>query len=145
MATIRHIDKEAYAAKALELLNDRREEDVNYVLGLFKDNLTSGMARERLEERVCSDMENLLFSYLERSGKISGGYRYQYYHVTGCYRAVRREPQKRDVPSELLDIREVLPGFEEIMGEIMMEAEKRRMVEQIETITKEAKDPLSPI
>ena len=55
MATVKHIDKEDYAAKALELLNDRREEYVNYALGLVKDNLPPGVAGERLREEVCSE------------------------------------------------------------------------------------------
>ena len=140
MASIRHIDKEAYAAKALEILNGRREGYVNYALGLMKDSLSPGETGERLKEKVCSEMEDALFNYLKRSGKVSGGYRYQYYPVTGFYRPVRREPSKRDVPSDLLDIKAVLPDFEKVMADIMVEAGKRRIIGQIETVAKEAKE-----
>lgn len=124
MATIRHIDKEAYAAKALDLLNSRWNGYVNYALGLMQDNMSPGEAYERLEKKVCSEMENALFNSLKWSGKISGDCKYQYYHVTGSYRVTRREPQKRDVPSELLDIRKVLANYEEVIGNIMADAEK---------------------
>lgn len=139
MATVRYIDKEAYAAKALEILNGRREGYVNYALGLMKDSLSPGEAGERLQERVFSEMEDALFNYLKRSGKVSGGYRYQYYPVTGFYRPVHREPQKRDVPSDLLDIKAVLPDFEKVMADIMVEAGKLRIIAAIETITEEAR------
>lgn len=105
MVTIRHINKEAYAAKALDLLNVKWEGYVNYALGLMQDNMSPGVAGERLGKKVCSEMEDVLFNYLKRSGKVSGGYKHQYYHVTGYYRTVQREPQKSEVPSELLDLR----------------------------------------
>ena len=137
MVTIRHINKEVYAAKALNLLNCRWEGYVNYALGLMQDNMSPGAAGERLEKKVCSEMENALFNYLQRSGKVSGGYKHQYYHVTGYYRTVRREPQKREVPSELLDIRRVLTNYEEVIGNIMMDAEKLWLEAEIERIAGE--------
>lgn|GEM_PF-2258867 len=140
MATIRYIDKEEYAAKALELLNERREGYVDYALGLLKENLSPGTAGERLGENVRSEMENALFNYLKRSGRISGDYRYRYNHVTNCYRPVRTEPQKRDVPSDLLDLREILPNYDSVIGDIMAEAEKRWIIHRIEVIAKEAEE-----
>lgn len=125
MVTIRHINKEAYAAKALDLLNVKWEGYVNYALGLMKDNMSPGVAGERLGKKVCSEMEDVLFNYLKRSGKVSGGYKHQYYHVTGYYRTVQREPQKSEVPSELLDIRRLLTNYEEVLGNIMADAEER--------------------
>lgn len=136
MATIGHIDKEKHATKALELLNSRREEYITYALDLMKDNMSPGMAGERLEKKVCSEMENNLFDYLKECGTVRGVYRHQYYPVTGYYRTVRRGPYKKDVPSDLLDIKVVLPNYEEVIGDMMVEAEKRRMVDQIETITR---------
>ena len=137
MATIRHIDKDAYEAKALNLLNDKREGYVNYALGLIQDNISPEMARERLEKKVCSEMENALFNYLKRSGNISGDYKHQYYHVTGYYRTVHCEPQKREVPAELLDIKSVLKNYEEIIDNIMAEAKKRRIDAEAEKFAKE--------
>ena len=64
MVTIRHINKEAYAAKALDLLNVKWEGYVNYALGLMQENMSPGMAGERLEKKVCSEMEDVLFNYL---------------------------------------------------------------------------------
>lgn len=49
----------------------------------MQENMSPGMAGERLEKKVCSEMEDVLFNYLKRSGKVSGGYKHQYYHVTG--------------------------------------------------------------
>lgn len=40
MPTIRHINEEEYAAKALELLNHRREGYVNYALSLLKQSMS---------------------------------------------------------------------------------------------------------
>jgi hypothetical protein len=140
MVTIRHINKEVYAAKALNLLNCRWEGYVNYALGLMQDNVSPGAAGERLEKKVCSEMENALFNYLQRSGKVSGGYKHQYYHVTGYYRTVHREPQKREVPAELLDIKRVLANYEEVIGNIMADAEKRWIEAEAERFAKEANE-----
>ena len=140
MVTIRHIDKEAYAAKALNLLNGKWEDYVNYALGLMQDNMSPGMAGERLEKKVCSEMENALFNYLQRSGKVSGGYKHQYYHVTGYYRTVHREPQKSEVPAELLDIKRVLANYEEVIGSILADAEKRWIEAKAERFAKEASE-----
>jgi len=138
MVTIRHINKEAYAAKALDLLNVKWEGYVNYALGLMQENMSPGMAGERLEKKVCSEMEDVLFNYLKRSGKVSGGYKHQYYHVTGYYRTVHREPQKREVPAELLDIKSVLANYEEIIGNIMADAEKHWIEAEAEKFAKES-------
>lgn len=140
MVTIRHIDKEAYAAKALDLLNVKWEGYVNYTLGLMQENMSPGMAGERLEKKVCSEMENALFNYLKRSGKVSGGYKHQYYHVTGYYRTVQREPQKSEVPSELLDIRRLLTNYEDVLGNIMADAEERWIEAEAEKYAREANE-----
>ena len=140
MATIRHINKEAYAAKALDLLNVKWEGYVNYALGLMQENMSPGMAGERLEKKVCSEMEDVLFNYLKRSGKVSGGYKHQYYHVTGYYRTVQREPQKSEVPSELLDIRRLLTNYEEVLGNIMADAEERWIEAEAEKYAREANE-----
>ena len=140
MVTIRHINKEAYAAKALDLLNVKWEGYVNYALGLMQDNMSPGVAGERLEKKVCSEMEDVLFNYLKRSGKVSGGYKHQYYHVTGYYRTVQREPQKSEVPSELLDIRRLLTNYEEVLGNIMADAEERWIEAEAEKYAREANE-----
>lgn len=140
MVTIRHINKEAYAAKALDLLNVKWEGYVNYALGLMQENMSPGMAGERLEKKVCSEMEDVLFNYLKRSGKVSGGYKHQYYHVTGYYRTVQREPQKSEVPSELLDIRRLLTNYEEVLGNIMANAEERWIEAEAEKYAREANE-----
>ena len=140
MVTIRHINKEAYAAKALDLLNVKWEGYVNYALGLMQENMSPGMAGERLEKKVCSEMEDVLFNYLKRSGKVSGGYKHQYYHVTGYYRTVQREPQKSEVPSELLDIRRLLTNYEEVLGNIMADAEERWIEAEAEKYAREANE-----
>ena len=140
MVTIRHIDKEAYAAKALDLLNVKWEGYVNYALGLMQENMSPGMAGERLEKKVCSEMEDVLFNHLKRSGKVSSGYNHQYYHVTGYYRTVQREPQKSEVPSELLDIRRLLTNYEEVLGNIMADAEERWIEAEAEKYAREANE-----
>ena len=140
MVTIRHIDKEAYAAKALDLLNVKWEGYVNYSLGLMQENMSPGMAGEQLEKKVCSEMEDVLFNYLKRSGKVSGGYKHQYYHVTGYYRTVHREPQKREVPAELMDLRRILANYEGVIGNIIADAEKRWIEAEAESLAKEANE-----
>lgn len=140
MVTIRHINKEAYAAKVLDLLNVKWEGYVNYALGLMQDNMSPGVAGERLGKKVCSEMEDVLFNYLKRSGKVSGGYKHQYYHVTGYYRTVQREPQKSEVPSELLDIRRLLTNYEEVLGNIMADAEECWIEAEAEKYAREANE-----
>ena len=140
MVTIRHINKEAYAAKALDLLNVKLEGYVNYALGLMQDNMSPGVDGERLGKKVCSEMEDVLFNYLKRSGKVSGGYKHQYYHVTGYYRTVQREPQKSEVPSELLDIRRLLTNYEDVLGNIMADAEERWIEAEAEKYAREANE-----
>lgn len=103
MAKIRHINEEEYAAKALELLNDRWEGYVNYAFGLLQQNMSPGMACERLEKKVCVEM-------------------------------VRCNSQKGEVPSELLDIRNVLTNYEDIICNIMADAEKRWIDAEIEKV-----------
>lgn len=102
----------------------------------MKDNMSPGVAGERLGMKVCSEMEDVLFNYLKRSGKVSGGYKHQYYHVTG----VHREPQKREVPAELLDLRRVLANYEGLIGNIMTDAEKRRIEAEAERLANEANE-----
>lgn len=140
MVTIRLINKEAYAAETLDLLNVKREGYVNYALGLMQENMSLEMAGERLEKKLCSEMEDVLFNYLKRSGKVSGGYKHQYYHVTGYYRKAHREPQKREVPAELLDLRRVLANYEEVIGNIMADAKKRWIEAEAKWFAKEAND-----
>ena len=85
-------------------------------------------------------MEDVLFNYLKRSGKVSGGYKHQYYHVTGYYRTVNREPQKREVPAELLDLRRVLANYEDVIGNILADAEKRWIEAEAEKYAREANE-----
>jgi len=82
-------------------------------------------------------METALFEYLKSSGHICGDVRYQYY-AGGYYRRVRQRPEKRDVPSNLLDVKEVTPNYEEVIVNIMVDAAKLSAIYKIETITKEA-------
>lgn len=103
MATIRHINEEEYAAKALELLNHRREGYVNYALSLLKQSMSPGQASEKLEDKVKDEMETVLFEYLKHRGIVCGELRYLY-NINGYCRRIRRTPYKHEVPSNLLDI-----------------------------------------
>ena len=139
MATIRHINEEEYAAKALELLNHRREGYVNYALSLLKQSMSPGQASEKLEDKVKDEMETVLFEYLKHRGIVCGEVRYLY-NINGYCRRIRRTPSKRDVPSNLLDIKAILLNYEEVMGNILVDAEQLWVAEQVETTTKEAED-----
>ena len=136
---IRHINEEEYAAKALALLNHRRKGYVNYVLGLLQQSMSPGQASEHLEDKVKSEMETVLFEYLKHRGIVCGEVRHLYY-INGYYRRIRRTPSKREVPSNLLDIKQILSNYEEVIGNIMMDAEKLWIIAEIETITKETKE-----
>ena len=131
MATIRHINEAEYAAKALDLLNGRRGEYVNYAFGLLQQSLSPGQAGERLENKVKSEMEIVLFEYLKRRGIVRGEVRH-IYNTNGYCRRIRRTPSKRDVPSNLLDISEILQNYEEVIGNIMVDAEKLWIISEIE-------------
>ena len=139
MATIRHINEEEYAAKALELLNQRREGYVNYVLSLLQQSMSPGQASEQLKDKVKSEMETVLFEYLKHRGIVCGEVRYLY-NTYGYCRRIRRRPSKYEVPSNLLDIEEILTNYEEVIGNIMVDAEKLWIIAEIETVTKEAKE-----
>ena len=140
MATIKNIDKDAYAEKALELLAVKKGMFVNYALNLLKASVPKGKARDQLASKVYTEMKSILFNYLKRSGKVQADYKYKYDYIAGCYRTVQREPQKSEVPPSLMDIKKILPNYGDVIGDIMLEAEKRLFIGQIETITKESTD-----
>ena len=139
MATIRHINEEEYSAKALEFLNHRRESYVNYALSLLKQSMSPGQASEKLEDKVKDEMETVLFEYLKNRGIVCGEVRYLY-NINEYCRRIRRAPYKLEVSSNLLDIEQTLPNYEELIGNIMVDAEKLWVIAEIETITNEAKE-----
>ena len=110
MPTIRHINEEEYAAKALELLNHRREGYVNYALSLLKQSISSGQASEKLEDKVKDEMETVLFEYLKNRGIVCGEVRYLY-NINEYCRRIRRALSKLEVSSNLLDIEQTLPNY----------------------------------
>ena len=138
MATIRHINEAEYAAKALELLNNRREGYVNYTLSLFQQNLSPGQAGERLENKVKKEMETVLFEYLKHCGIVNGEIRHVY-NTYGYCRRIRRTPSKRDVPSNLLDIKAILPNYEEVIGNVLVDAEQLWIISEVEAAKEMAK------
>ena len=139
MATIRHINEEEYAAKALELLNHRREGYVKYALSLLKQSMSPGQASEKLEDKVKEEMETVLFEYLKHRGIVCGEVRYLY-NINGYCSRIRRPPSIHVMPSNPQDLAQPLPNYEEVIGNIMVDAEKRWTIAEIETITKEAKE-----
>jgi hypothetical protein len=50
------------------------------------------------------------------------------------------EPRESDVPSKYLDIEKVLTNFDAAIDDIMVEAGKRKMIAEIEAVTKEAQE-----
>ncbi len=139
MATIRHINEEEYAAKALELLNGRREGLVNYAFGLLQQGLSPEQAGEQLGYKVKREMESALFDYLKRRGIVRGEIRH-IYNTYGYCRRIRRTPSKREVPSKLLDIEDSLPNYKEVIGNIMVDAEKLRIIAEIEAAKEKAEE-----
>jgi hypothetical protein len=131
-----YINKDRHAAHALEILGRKRDGFVKFACGKLAEGFSSGEARESLVRKVRSEMEDALFSHLKRTGAVRGSYKYQYCY--GFCRHVRREPRKSEVPSDLLDIRVILPDFNERLDAMMVEAGKLRMVSAIEAINKEA-------
>jgi hypothetical protein len=138
MATIRHINEEEYAAKALELLNHRREGYVNYALSLLKQSMSPGQASEKLEDKVKDEMETVLFEYLKHRGIVNGEIRHVY-NTYGYCRRIRRTPSKRDVPSNLLDIKAILPNYEEVIGNVLVDAEQLWIISEVEAAKEMAK------
>ena len=139
MATIRHINKEAYAAKALELLNARREEFVEYGKKHLSEGEHPDRVRGEIEYKVEKDMEEVLFECLKSRGIVCGDID-ELYNKYGSCRRIRLMTDKGDASSNLLNIREVLPYFGEIIDSILGEAEKLLIIAEIEKITKEAKE-----
>lgn len=78
MAQIHHVDMEKYAAEALELLGEERDGFVRHALSWLSDGLSLDDTRERLVRRVKSDMEDVLFEHLKRTGAVRGDYRIDY-------------------------------------------------------------------
>ena len=101
--------------------------------------MSPGQASEKLEDKVKEEMETVLFEYLKHRGIVCGEVRYLY-NINGYCRRIRRAPSKHKVPSNLLDIEQTLPNYEEVIGNIMVDAEKLWTIAEIETITKEAKE-----
>lgn len=139
MATIRHINKEEYAAKALDLLNARRDFYVLTGMNYLSLGFSPEKAREEVESKVCRRMEDDLFEYLKSRGIVCGDVRYLY-DAYGYCRRYRHRPSKHDVPTNLLDIREVLPNYAEVITGIMVDAKKLKIVREIESITQEAQN-----
>ena len=143
MSHIRNIDKEEYAKKAFELFEQERESYVKFAYEQLKDGATPEYAREQLGRKVEKHLEQVLFNYLKRTGIVQGSVRHDY--VLGYYRKKRVEPRMSDVPSELLNISEVLmmysvlPTFADVIDSVLMDANKLIMVDAIETTTNEAK------
>ena len=143
MSHIGNIDKEEYAKKALELFEQDRESYVKFAYEWLKDGATPEYARGLLVIKVEKHLEQVLFNYLKRTGAVQGSVRHDY--TLGYCRRKRVEPQMRDVPSELLNISEVLmmystlPQFDDVIDSVMMDARKLIMVDAIETTTNEAK------
>jgi hypothetical protein len=138
MATIGHINKEEYAAKARDLLNSRLAGYINYALRLLQQGMSQEQAGERLKDKVEREMETALFEYLKHRRIVCGDARYRY-DVNGYYRRTRSTPSKREVPSNLLDIKEILPDYGDIIGNIMAEARRLLIIAEIEAITKDAR------
>lgn len=136
MAEIGRIDQEEYAAEALELLNQEREGFVRSACYSLSEGVSAEAVRVILVRKVKSEMKHVLFEHLKRSGTVSGHYVYRYTY--GYCRKVRVEPKESDVPSKYLDIEKVLANFDAAIDEIMVEAGKRKMIADIEAVTKEA-------
>jgi len=137
MATIGHINKDSYAAKALELLNGRRDIFVKSVSHNLSNGVSTEAARKSLVKKVKSEMKDLLFNYLNRKGIVRGNYVHRYTY--GVFRTTYKEPTKSDVPSSILNIENILPNFNDVIDAMMLDAEKLRIINAIESTTEEAK------
>lgn len=138
MSEIGRIDQEEYAAEALELLNQEREGFVRSACSSLSEGLSSEAVRATLVRRVKSEMKHVLFEHLKRNGTVSGHYVHRYTY--GYCRKVRIEPRESDVPSKYLDIEKVLTNFDAVINDLMVEAGKRKMIAEIEAVTKEAQE-----
>lgn len=138
MSEIRRIDQEEYAAEALELLNNEREDFVRSACCSLSEGVSSETTRGILVRKVKSEMKHVLFEHLKRNGTVSGHYVHRYTY--GYCRKVRIEPRESDVPSKYLDIEKVLTNFDAVINDIMVEAGKRKMIAEIEAVTKEAQE-----
>ena len=136
MSEIRRIDQKEYEAEALELLNQEREGFVRSAGYSLSKGVSSEEVRVILVRKVKSEMKHVLFEHLKRSGTVSGHYVYRYTY--GYCRKMRVEPRESDVPSKYLDIEKILTNFDAVIDEIMVEAGKRKMIADIEAVTKEA-------
>ena len=137
MATI-YINKEEYAVEAAELLNARWDGFVGYGEKLMSDGEYPDQIREKVEYRVEKDMEEALFEHLKRRGIVCGDID-QLYNKYGSCRRIRLRTNEGEASFNLLNIKEVLPNFGEVVGNIMLEAKKLRIIAAIETITEEAR------
>lgn len=138
MSEIRRIDQEEYAAEALELLNNEREDFVRSACSSLSEGVSSEATRGILVRKVKSEMKHVLFEHLKRNGTVSGHYVHRYTY--GYCRKVRIEPRESDVPSKYLDIEKVLTNFDAVINDMMVEAGKRKMIAEIEAVTKEAQE-----
>lgn len=142
MTNIRYIDKEEYAAKAIELFEQERESFVRFVYECLSDGAAFEYTREQLVKTVEKQLEQALFNHLKRAGIVQGSVRHDY--TLGYCRKKRTEPRMSDVPSELLNISEVLkmsgalPKFDEVIESVLMDARKLILVEAIEATASKA-------
>ena len=137
MAQIHHVDMEEYATEALELLGEEKDGFVRHALSWLSDGHGQEDTRKRLVRRVKSDMEDVLFEHLKRTGAVRGDYRIDY--TRGYYyRRKYVEPRLSDVPSRLVNIETIIPNFQEAVDSMMTEARRLKAVADIEATTREA-------
>jgi len=129
---------EEYATEALELINARRENFVVYGKGLLSKGEHPDRIREEIEDDLKSDMEKVLFEHLKSRGVVCGDID-QLYDKYGFCRRFRLKSDKCGASLNLLNIREVLPNFGDVVGSIMVDANKLRIIDEMEAIIREAK------
>lgn len=137
MTHISHIDIDEHAEECLELFKEERSGFVRHALKHLSEGLSQDDTRERLVRKVKSDMRAVIFEHMKRTGEVHGDSRMPYAHL-GYYYRVRRSPDISDVPSHLLDIEELMPNFQDEVGSIMLDAEKLKMIADIEATTRDA-------
>ena len=137
MTHIGHIDKGKHAEKVSELLNNQRDSFISFACGILSEGVSSDLVREQLVRKIKTHMKDIIFEHLKRTGTVRGSYRHMYNSSGYCYRT-RREPQKSEVSDGLLNVVKIIPTFNEVVNDIMVEAGKLRMVSAIEATTKKA-------
>ena len=142
MVSVKRVDMEKFSITASELARKVLFDKIphlamRYALKEVTSDPSCAQKREQLEKACISTVETALFYYIKRHNIVTKT-RQAYSPALGLFRQRETEICYQDVPSYLLDVKALVPDFPRMVSEVVLEARKRGLLEEIEAVTREA-------